>query len=48
MDKKEKFQGEDSTKYGEFISSFHRWLPIEEQKRKGKKMEEMTDDKDDN
>ena len=34
---------EDSTKYGEFISSFDRWLTPEEQKRKAKKLEQITD-----
>lgn len=46
MDEKEQeFLGEDTTKYGEFISSFHAWLPIEEQKSKVKEMENMTEDR---
>ena len=36
--------GEDSTKYGEFVSSFHHWLPIEEQKDTAKKLDDMTKD----
>ena len=34
--------GEDSTKYGEFVSSFHKWLPIEEQKDIAKDLEDVT------
>jgi len=45
---KEKLSGEDSTKYGEFVSTFHNWLPIEEQKKKGRVMEDITEDKKDN
>ena len=49
MDEKEKiFPGEDTTKYGEFISSFHAWLPIEEQKNKVRDMEIMTEGNKDN
>lgn len=47
MEKNEKELKEDSTKYGEFISSFHHWLPIEEQKKQAKKMDNMTDKKKD-
>ena len=35
-------EGEDSTKYGEFVSTFHQWLPIEEQKDMAKDLEDMT------
>jgi len=43
MDEGEKgFLVGNSTKDGEFISSFHMWLPIEEQKNKAKEMENMT------
>lgn len=34
--------GEDSTKYGEFISSYFAWVPLPEQKEKAKEMEKMT------
>ena len=34
--------GEDSTKYGEFISSYFAWVPLPEQKEKAKEMENMT------
>ena len=37
--------GEDATKYGEFVSSFHHWLPIEEQKDIAEDLENMTEDK---
>ena len=36
--------GEDATKYGEFISSYFHWLEPEEQKRKAKTLEEITDE----
>ena len=34
--------GEDSTKYGEFISSYFAWISLPEQKEKVEKMENMT------
>jgi len=34
--------GEDSTKYGEFISSFHEWVPPEKQKEKSHELENVT------
>lgn len=33
---------EDSTKYGEFISSYFAWLTLERQKENGKKLENVT------
>ena len=42
---KEEFEvevGEDTTKYGEFISSYFAWVPLPEQKEKAKEMEKMT------
>ena len=45
MDKKDdkgNGMGEDTTQYGEFISSFDAWIPPEEQKRKAKKLEDAT------
>ena len=33
---------EDSTKYGEFVSSYFAWLTLEEQKEKAKKLDNMT------
>ena len=34
--------GEDSTKYGEFISSFFDWHTLEQQKKKAEKLENIT------
>lgn len=34
--------GEDTTKYGEFISSYFAWLTLDRQKENAKAMEEMT------
>ena len=36
--------GEDSTKYGEFISSFFEWNTLEGQRRKAEKLEKNTED----
>lgn len=33
---------EDTTKYGEFVSSYFAWLTLDGQKEKTAKMEEMT------
>ena len=33
---------EDSTKYGEFISSYFAWLTLERQKENTKKLESIT------
>lgn len=40
--KKESEEIEDTTKYGEFVSSFFAWQTLEEQKRKAKKLDNMT------
>lgn len=51
MDKKEKYGieeeianevGEDTTKYGEFISSYFAWVSLPEQKDKVEKLEDVT------
>ncbi len=34
--------GEDSTKYGEFISTYFAWIPLPEQKEKAKRLQEIT------
>lgn len=34
---------EDVTKYGEFVSSYFAWLTLEQQKKKVKKMEDISD-----
>lgn len=36
---------EDTTKYGEFVSSYFAWMTLSEQKENAKEMEEMTRDK---
>lgn len=41
-DKKSSNDIEDTTKYGEFVSSYFAWTTIEKQKQKAKKMEEIT------
>ena len=33
---------EDTTKYGEFVSSYFAWIPLPSQKEKAKKMVNMT------
>lgn len=33
---------EDTTKYGEFISSYFAWLPPERQKKRAKEIDDMT------
>ena len=38
--------GEDSTKYGEFISSYFAWVSLPEQKEKVNKLENMTKKKE--
>ena len=34
--------GEDATKYGEFISTFFRWVPLKEQKETTKRLENIS------
>ena len=39
----EKFErGEDATKYGEFVSSYFEWIPLEKQKQKAEELENIT------
>ena len=38
--------GEDSTKYGEFISSYFAWVSLPKQKEKVEKLENITKKKD--
>ena len=33
---------EDATKYGEFVCSCHKWLPIEEQKEQAEHLDSIT------
>lgn len=38
--------GEDSTKYGEFISSYFAWVSLPDQKEKVEELENITKKKD--
>ncbi len=38
--------GEDSTKYGEFISSYFAWVSLPKQKEKVEKLENITKKRD--
>ncbi len=40
--------GEDTTKYGEFISSYFSWVSLESQKDRVKELENMTKNKEKN
>ena len=42
MEKEKKEKPEDSTKYGEFISSFFTWKTPEKQKKVVEKLENIT------
>lgn len=44
-DKKSNKDIEDTTKYGEFISSYFAWLTLERQKDNAKRMDKMTKNK---
>ena len=48
MDKKsiKKEIGEDSTKCGEFISSFFSWIGLKNQKKRTDELENMTNKRD--
>ena len=39
---REKENVEDTTKYGEFVCSLDKWLPIEKQKKKAKQLANIT------
>ena len=41
----DKFNIEDTTKYGEFISTYFAWVPLEKQKEKANKLDKMTKEK---
>ena len=38
--------GEDATQYGEFVSSYFAWIPLEEQKKKADELVENTKKKE--
>ena len=42
MKNDDKLNKEDTTKYGEFISSYFGWLTLNGQKEKAKELENMT------
>ncbi len=37
-----KNKNDKTTKHGEFVCSLEQWLPIDEQKKKSKKLEKIT------
>ncbi|MCI8344710.1 MAG: hypothetical protein HFJ42_01830 [Clostridia bacterium] len=41
-DKKSSKDIEDTTKYGEFVSSYFAWVTLEKQKQNAKEMDKMT------
>ena len=47
-DLEEKYEvGEDSTKYGEFISSYFAWVSLPNQKERAEELDNMTKSEDD-
>ena len=36
---------EDSTKYGEFVTSYFAWIPLDKQKKKAEQLDQMTKNK---
>lgn len=40
--------GEDTTKFGEFVSSYFAWIPLTKQKQRAEELEKMTKNKEDN
>lgn len=43
--KKDEDKIEDSTKYGEFVSSYFAWLTLDGQKERASALDKMTKDK---
>ena len=41
-DDKEILENEDTTQYGEFISSYFAWIPLAKQKKRAKELEDIT------
>lgn len=37
--------GEDATKYGEFVSSYFAWIPLNKQKEKAEELQNITKNK---
>ncbi|MBQ3420526.1 MAG: hypothetical protein IJH34_02420 [Romboutsia sp.] len=46
MGKKQRKEKENSTKYGEFVSSFFGWIAPERQKERSRELQEMTKKED--
>ncbi len=46
MNKKEKRENEDSTKYGESVPSFFGWVAPEKQKERANELQKMTKKED--
>ena len=44
--KKEYINEEDSTKYGEFISSYFAWMSLDKQKEEADRLSNITKDKE--
>lgn len=44
MKKEDKNKKEDTTKYGEFVSSYFTWVTLEQQKKIANKLENVTDE----
>ena len=43
--KKDKINKDDTTKYGEFISSYFAWMSLDKQKEEANKLSNITEDK---
>lgn len=44
-DKKDKINKDNTTKYGEFISSYFAWMSLDKQKEEADRLSNITDDK---
>jgi hypothetical protein len=44
--KKDKINRENSTKYGEFISSYFAWMSLDKQKEEAERLSNITGDKE--
>ena len=40
--------GEDTTKFGEFVSSYFAWIPLPKQKQRAEELEKIKKNKEDN
>ena len=46
IDESENLLEEDSTKYGEFVTSYFAWIPLDKQKKKAEQLDQMTKTKE--